>query len=63
MLLAKKSIVPPKEWEHNKFIEDRYNETVAAELSLKCIIPPQHWMITKDENKWIFNHIKYFLRE
>ena len=46
MLLAEKSIIPPKEWEYDKFIKGRYNETVAEILSSHGIIPPQHWMIT-----------------
>ena len=33
MLLAEKNIIPPKEWEYDKFIKGRYNETVAEILS------------------------------
>ena len=58
MMLASNGIIPPKEWEHNKFIKDEYNRTVAEILSYRGIVPPQHWMITEDENKWIFDNIK-----
>ena len=39
MLLASNSIIPPKEWEHAKFIKNRHNYTVAEILSEKGIIP------------------------
>ena len=39
MYLAKKKIVPPKEWEHDKFLKNRYDQTVGLILSYKGIIP------------------------
>lgn len=33
MRYASRGIIPPKEWEHDKFIENRYNRTVAEILS------------------------------
>ena len=33
MLLVQRDIIPPKEWEHDKFIKDKYNDTVAEILS------------------------------
>ena len=26
MILASTGIIPPKEWEHDKFIKDKYND-------------------------------------
>ena len=26
MILASRGIIPPKEWEHDKFIKDKYND-------------------------------------
>lgn len=34
MLLTYKGIIPPKEWEHDKFIKDDEKQTVAELLSL-----------------------------
>ena len=33
MILADNGIIPPKEWEHDKFIKGRFNGTVAEILS------------------------------
>ena len=33
MLLASNGIIPPKEWEHDKFIKDKHINTVAEILS------------------------------
>ena len=50
MLLAKKGIIPPNEWEHDKFITNKFDLTIAEILSYGGIIPLPHWMISKDEN-------------
>ena len=39
-MLASNSIIPSKEWEHDKFIKIRYNGTVAKILSYKGIVAP-----------------------
>ena len=61
MLLIENGIVPPKEWEHDKFMKDVKKYTVAELLSKNKKIPSQYWMISEDENKWIFDRIKYNL--
>ena len=40
MILAGKGIIPPKEWEHDKFIKNYNDLTVVEILSGKGIIPP-----------------------
>ena len=58
LILAYNSIIPPKEWEHDKYIRIKWFGTVAKILSYEGIIPPQHWMITEDESEHVFDNIK-----
>ena len=41
MILAENGIIPPEEWEHNPYIKDISNDTVAMYLARKGIIPPK----------------------
>ena len=40
MILAEKNIIPPKEWEYDKFITNKFDLTIAEILSKNGIIPP-----------------------
>ena len=43
MILAGYGLIPPKEWQHDKNLEDIYEKTVA--LYLACAgIDPQEWI-------------------
>ena len=57
MILASNGIIPPREWEHDKFMKDSENYTVAELLSYQGIVPTKEWMITEDEDKMIFGKI------
>lgn len=39
MIYASVGIIPPKEWEHDKFIKDYNDLTVAEILAYKGIVP------------------------
>ena len=39
-MLSEKGIIPPEEYNHNPTMRGNYEDTVAARLALKRIIPP-----------------------
>ena len=41
MFLSRNGMIPPKEWEHNPNIKNKYNDTVAILLAYKGKIPPK----------------------
>ena len=43
MILAKKMLIPTKEWKHKPEIENIFCNTVVAYLILNKIIPPKEW--------------------
>ena len=43
MLLAKKGIIPPKEYYHDPNIKNNDGDTVAILLARNGIIPPKEW--------------------
>ena len=43
MIYADKSLVPPKEWEHDQNLQDNSGMTVAMTLAYNSIIPPVQW--------------------
>ena len=43
MLLAKREIIPPKEWYHKPELKNDLCHTVAMYLAVYGIIPPKEW--------------------
>lgn len=48
MYLAQNGIIPPKEWQHYRYLRNNAGETVAIILAKYGIIPPKQWIYQKD---------------
>ena len=43
MYLAEKGIIPPKEWQHDPNIKDKWGKTVAYHLKYNNLPIPNEW--------------------
>ena len=47
MKLASNGIIPPKEWQHDKYLRDRWGNTVEFYLNRNGIDIPNEWKYDK----------------
>ena len=43
MILARRKIIPPKQWYHDRVLGGDYHHTVACYLVENMIVPPKEW--------------------